>query len=247
MRDNGGSFGHSAPFLGDFKIQETLAAGTIALWVSGDNATLRVSTTSSLVDAMGMVVAAAQGQTLTYSATQGDTEGVATVIYDPLHIFEVKINPGATSGTAYADADGYFLTATTDVSTGLTITDTQVGGSTNEADDGLVFAISGANAGLDRIITTQTANTSVVVTVPFLNDIDTGDTFVYSQYAPGVIGLDLTSDLKEADGGAAGANGGDARTVRVRVETDSRGATLASPQLYLDMVLLDHAFNSFTN
>lgn len=246
MKDNG-TFGSGAPFLGDFKVEATLTAGTIALVVAGDNATLRVSTTGSLVDAMGMVVAAAQGQTLTYSAVQGATEGIATVIYDPMHIYEVKVSPGSTSGTAYADADGYFLTNTSGESAGTTITDTQVGGSSTEAVDGLIFGLTGANAGVNRIVTAQTANTSVVVTVPFPNDIDQGDTFVYSQYAPGVFGVTLTSDLKEADGGAAGAAGGDARTVRVRVETSSRGATLASPQLYLDMILLDHLFNSFTN
>lgn len=240
-------FGAGAPYIGNYKIQATLTAGTIALVVAGDNATLRVSTATSLVDAMGLVTAAAQDQTLTYSAVQGATEGVAQVIYNPFMVYEVPINPGSTSGTDYADADGYFLTATTDVTTGLTITDTQVGGSTNEADDGLVFAISGANEGRDRIVTTQTANQDIVVTVPFPNDIDTGDTFVYSQYAPGVFGVTLTSDLKEADGGAAGAAGGHARIVAVRVETSEKGATLASPKLYLDMVLLDHLFNSFTD
>ena len=246
MKDNG-TFGSGAPFLGDFKLHETLVAGTIALWVDATNGTLSVSTTGSLVDAMGMVVAAAQGQTLTYSAAQSATEGVATVIYDPMHIYEVKVNPGSTSGTAYADADGYFLTETTGESSGLVVTDSQVGGSSNEPNNGLVFALTGNNAGEDRVITATSGNTSLTVVSAFPNNILVGDTFVHSQYAPGVIAVTLTSDLVEADGGAAGAAGGDARVVRVRVETSSRGASLASPQLYLDMILLDHAFNSFTN
>jgi len=237
-----GSFGAGAPFLGDFKIQATLAAGTIALWVAGDNATLRVSTATSLVDAMGMVVAAAQGQTLTYSATQGATEGIATVIYDPFHIYEGRIVPSGTSGTAYADADGYFLTETTGESAGTTISDTQVGGSTNDAIDGLVFGISGANAGENRIITTDTGNTSVVVTVPFPNDIDAGDTFVYSQYAPGVDTIDQTSDLTQLDGSAAGGGNADARIISVRVDVNHRGIVTA-PQLYCTFILTDHAFN----
>jgi len=251
MKDVGQFYG-GAPYLGDFKVQATLVAGTIALWVSGDNATLRVSTTSSLVDAMGMVVAAAQGQTLTYSAVQGATEGIATVIYDPFRIYEVRVVPSTTSGTAFADADGYLLTETTGEVAGTTISDTQVGGSTNDADDGLVFGLTGANpysqshAGR-RIITTQTANTSVVVTVPFANDIAIGDTFVYSQYAPGVVDVTLTSDLLQADGSVAGAAGGDARVLKVRVEIEKGGATVAAPQMFLQMVLLDHAFNSYTN
>jgi len=241
-----GSFGAGAPFLGDFKVQETLVAGTIALVVAGDAATLRVSTTSSLVDAMGMVVAAAQGQTLTHSTVQGATEGVATVIYDPFHIYEVRLNPGGTSGTAYANGDGYVVTETAGETAGTVITDSSTGGSATEAIDGLVFGLTGANVGLNRIITTHNAGTSLTVTVPFPNDIDIGDSFVFSQHAPGVIAVTLTSDLVEADGGAAGAAGGDARTVRVRIDTSQKG-TPASPQLYLEMVLLDHLFNSFTN
>jgi len=245
MRDVG-SFGAGAPFLGDFKIHETLVAGTIALWVDTTTGTLSVSTTSSLVDAMGLVVAAAQGQTLTLSVVQGETEGVATVIYDPLHIFEVRINPGGTSGTAYANGDGYLLTEDSGETAGLVVTDAQVGGSSNEPNNGLVFGLTGSNAGESRNITATSGNTSLTVVNPFPNDILAGDTFVHSQYAPGVIAVTLTSDLVEADGGAAGAAGGDARVTRVRIDTSQKG-TPASPQLYLEMVLLDHAFNSFTN
>ncbi len=244
-----GTFGSGAPFLGDFKIQATLAAGTIALWASGSGATLSVSTTSSLADAMGLVVAAAQGQTLTYSATQGDTEGVATVIYDPLHIYEVRIVPSATSGTAYAVGDGYLVEEENGDAAGVTITDTEIVGSADDMNDGMVFGVTGANVGLEasRVITDHTA-TTIVVTVPFLNDIAVGDTFIASQYAPGVLEVTLTSDLTEADGTDAGAgSGGDARVLKVRAETVDRGATLAAPQMYLQMVLLDHAFNSFTN
>jgi len=247
-----GQFYAGAPFLGDFKIQETLVAGTIALWAAGNAGGIQVSTTTSFADAMGMVVAAAQGQTLTYSTVQAATEGIATVIYDPFRIYEARIVPSATAGTAYADADGYFLTETTGEVAGTTITDTQVGGSTNDADDGLVFGLTGANPWSEnnaskRIVTTQTANTSVVVTVPFPNDIAIGDTFVHSQYAPGVLAVQITSDLLQANGSIVGGTGGDARVLKVRCEIHKYGATVSAPQLYLQMILLDHAFNSFTN
>ncbi len=251
MKDVGQFYG-SAPFLGDFKIQATLAADTIAIWATGAGSTLSVSTTSSLADAMGLVVAAAQGQTLTYSATQGDTEGIATVIYDPFRIYEVRIVPSATSGTAYAVGDGYLVEEESGDAAGVTITDTEIVGSADDMNDGMVFGLTGANPVSDqnhrakRVIVDHTA-TTLVVTVPFPNDIAVGDTFVASQYAPGVISVTLTSDLTQADGVSAGAAGGDARVLKVRVETVKYGATVTAPQLYLQMVLLDHAFNSFTN
>lgn len=250
MKDIGQFYG-TAPFLGDFKIAATLAAGTISLWAAGNAGGIQVSVTTSLADAMGLVVAASQGQTLTYSTVQGATEGIATVIYDPFRIYEVRIVPSATAGTAYANADGYFLTEDNGESAGTTITDGQVGNA--DAEDGMVFGLTGANSVSDqnhrakRIITAANSNTSIVVTVPFPNDIDAGDTFVYSQYAPGVLAVQLTSDLTQADGTIAGGTGGDARVLKVRVETVKFGSTVTAPQLYLQMVLLDHAFNSFTN
>jgi len=240
-----GTFSPGADFLGDFSIHETLTAATIALWATAATGTLSVSTTSSLADAMGLVVAAAEGQTLTYSTTQGATEGIATIIYDPLAIYEARIVPSTTSGTAFAAGDGYLVVEENGDAAGLTITDTEIVGSADDMNDGHVFGLTGANVGrtANRVITDHTA-TTIVVVVPFQNDIAVGDTFVASQYSFGVRAVTLTSDLTEADGSAAGAAGGDARVTKVRVDTRHEGATIAAPHLYLEMVLLDHAFNS---
>ena len=243
-----GSFGGGPRFLGNFKIQATLAQATIARWATGAGATLSVSTTGSLADAMGLVIAAAHGQTLTYSATQGDTEGVAMLNYDPMAIYQLRIVPSGTSGTAFAAGDGYLVVEENGDAAGVTITDTEIVGSADDMNDGHVFGLTGANVGAEanRTVVDHTA-TTLVVTVPFLNDIAIGDSFVASQYGPGVLAVTLTSDLTEADGTAAGAAGGDARVLRTYVETREGGATVAAPYLYLDMVCLDHAFNSFTN
>ena len=242
-----GKFGAGAPYLGNFKIHETLTAATLALWTSGTTGTLSVSTTAGLADVMGLVVSAPFGGTLTYSTTQGDTEGVAKIIYNPFMIYKLRIVPSTTAGTAFANGDGYFLTEDSGDAAGLTITDGQVGGSSSDDIDGEVFCIGGANVGQSRIITAQSANVNLVVTVPWSNDIAIGDTFVYSQYGPGVIAVTTTSDLTEADGSVAGAAGGDARVIRTYVETREGGATTSAPYLYLEMICLDHAFNSFTN
>lgn len=247
-----GHFYAGAPFLGDFKIAATLARGTISLWAAGNAGGIQVSTTSSLADAMGMVVSEAQGLSLTYSTVQGATEGVATVIYDPFQIYEVRIVPSGTAGTAFAAGDGYLVVEENGDTNGVTITDTEIIGSADDMNDGQVFGLTGANPVSDqnhrakRNITDHTA-TTLVVTVPFPNDIEIGDTFVASQYAPGVLAVTLTSDLTQADGTATGGAGGDARVLKVRVETVKFGATVTAPQLYLQMILLDHAFNSFTN
>jgi hypothetical protein len=243
-----GSFGVSAPFIGDFSVQETLVAATVALWASATGGTLSVSTTTGLADAMGLVVSAAEGASLTYNTTQGGTLGIATIIYDPMAIYEARIVPSATSGTEYAAGDGYLVVEENGDTNGVTITDTEVVGSTDDMNDGEVFGITGANTGrlAHRTITDHTATTLVVV-VPFANDIAVGDTFLASQYGPGVLNVQTTSDLTEANGVIAGGTGGAARVVKVRADKDHDGATASAPRLYLDMVLLDHAFNSFTN
>lgn len=235
------ALGGGAPLIGDFKIGATLVAGQACIWLSGGAGSVTdPALVTDLTNAMGVVMAAAEGQTLTYSTTQGDTEGVAQVVYDPLAIFKSRVVPSATASTDYADGDGYFLTADSANTAGTTVADTAVGN--GDAEDGMLFALSGNNAGLSRIITTATASTSVVVTVPFPNTIAAGDTFVYSQYAPGVIAVQMTTDFTQLDGTIAGATGGEGIVVDVWVET-GRPASKTTPIMWCEFVMYDHAFN----
>lgn len=237
------AFGGGAPLLGNFKIGATLVAEQACIWLSGEAGTITdPASVTDLTNAMGVVKSASEGQTLTYSTTQGDTEGVAQICYDPFQIVRAKVVPSNEADIAYADGDGYFLTADSANTAGTTVADTAVGN--GDAEDGMLFAISGANAGQSRVITTATASTSVVVTVPFLNDIAAGDTFIYSQYAPGVINVQMTTDFTQLNGTIAGATGGEAVVVDVYVDTESEGASSTAPHLWCEFVFQDHHFNS---
>ena len=94
-------------------------------------------------------------------------------------------------------------------------------------------------------MTDHTATTAVV-TVPFLNDIAVGDTFLGSQYAPGVQAVQMTTDFTQANGTIAGATGGEARVIHVRAETRANGATITAPQLFIELVMNSHAFGNKT-
>ncbi len=205
---------------------------------------------TDLTQAFGTVFAASHGFSLTYNTTQGGTTGAALICYDPMAIIRSRIVPSGTASTAYANADGFFLTEDSGDAAGVTITDAQIGGSTNDCDDGTIFALEGANStsgnflDSERTITTQTANTTLTVTVPWKNDIAIGDTFVYSQYGPGIRGLTMTGDFTQSDGSDAGGGAGEAMTVRVYVRTKAGdGATLSAPILEHDITFYDHVFN----
>lgn len=245
------SFGGGAPLLGDFSIGADLVPAQVVIWLAAARGNITdPANATDLTQAFGVVISAAHGFSLTYNTTQGGTTGVATIVYDPMAIIRSRIVPSSTAGTAYANGDGYFLTEDSGDALGITVTDGQVGGSTNDADDGTIFALEGANAfsqshpDSERVIATQTANTTVTVTVPWINDIAIGDTFIHSQYGPGIRGLDMTSDFTESDGSTAGGGAGEAMTIRVYVRTKAGdGATLAAPILEHDIKFYDHVFN----
>jgi len=246
MRHVSRGFGGGAPLIGDFKIGATVVAKQAVIWLSTATGTVTdPAAVTDLTDAMGVVLAAAEGQSLTYSTTQGGTEGVATVIYDPNSIFEARVVPSATASTAYAAQDGYFMVEESGDTNGLTVTDTEITGSADDMNDGMLFGISGANVGQSRVMTDHTSTTAVV-TVPFLNDIAVGDTYLGSQYAPGVQAVQMTTDFTQANGTIAGGTGGEARVVHVRAETRAHGATLTAPQLYVELVMNSHAFGNKT-
>jgi hypothetical protein len=230
------SFYGSSPLVGTFKTSAALVAGQPCLWVAAATGTVTDPTTTACVDCFGVTTSVGA-----YSTTQG-SEGTAEVIYDPHAVFLCRIVPSATAGTAYAADDGYYLTETAGDATGLTITDSDTGGTTADMNDGYVFAVTGANVGESRVQTTHTAATSTVVTVPFSNAIAIGDDFVASQYAPGVKKVQLTSDFTQANGTIAGGTGAEFVVVDVIVDIDSLG-TPAAPVLQAYIQSYAHVFN----
>lgn len=218
----------------DFKISATVAQdqALIAEVADTGGGNVKLATTTSLVDMVGTVVGAAGGGSLTYSTVQGDTEGLVRVVINPDAIFRARMSGGATAGTALQTVT---TTGASAVGTTVTAADTQE----NDMDDGMCWGLSGANVGLSRRITTFTANTSWVVTVPFPRGIVVGDTFTACPYSPfTTIAIQLTSDFKEADATVAYGTGGNARPIELILQgvADS----------YVHFVARDHALNELS-
>ncbi len=228
-----------------FKISAAdVILGQPVLWIDTGTGTVSdPADTQDLTNAVGVTTEAG-----TASTTQGTGASSADVqvevIFEPLAVFRSKVVPSATSGTNYAIGDGFLLTADSASGGGVAVIDSTVGGTTADAPNGLVFALDGANVGQSRVIVTHTASTQLLNTIPFDQGIAVGDNFVFSQYGPGVIGLDMTSAFNELDGAQGGAGNAEAVIVHVQVSTTAEGYSVAVPRLEADLVLQDHAFNS---
>lgn len=235
------SFSGAAPMVMTLKLADTVVAGQPGIWLDADPGTFGdPASTIDLTDVLGLSLAAG-----TYSATQG-SEGTVPVIVEPMSIIAARCVPSTTAGTAFAAADGYYLTADSANAAGTTIADTDTGGSTGDMNNGFVFCVDGANVGQHRVITTHTSATSVVVTVPFNSAIAAGDDFVASPYATGVPStVRMTTDFSQLDGTIAGAGGGESVIVDVVCHTDGHyGSTKTAPYLEVAFIFQDHAFNA---
>mgnify|MGYP001612470419 CR=1 FL=1 len=201
----------------DFKISATMVQDQAAIAEVADTGGgyITDATTTSLVDFVGSVAGASVRNpdgggagTLTYSTTQADTEGLVRVYINPDIIYKARMSGGATL------SDLETLTNTTASAAGTTVSDATTPAA--DMDDGTAWGIVGANAGLSRKITTYTANTSFVVTVPFPRTLAVGDTFHVVPYSPCVsANLQLTTNLVEANATIAFGTGGTARVVEL--------------------------------
>ena len=208
--------GSTAYHFTDYKISATvvLDQAVIAEVADTGGGYITDATTTSLVDFVGSVLGASSrgpdgnAGSLTYSTTQGDTEGLVRVYINPDIIYRARMSGGAT----LANLQTVTTTGASAAGTTVTATDTPE----NDMDDGTCWCLTGGNAGLSRKVTTFTANTSWVVTVPFPRTIAIGDTFCVAPYSPFVtIALQLTTNLVEADATVAFGSGGTARTVEL--------------------------------
>ena len=114
----------------------------------------------------------------TYSTTQGDTEGVVTVITNPYGVYRMLMvgdesNAQLTITTnSAADAGG----------TVVTITSGDPAPNSPTMDEGTIVCVSGANLGQTRKIESVAATTATVL-VPFLSDLASGDVFIAVPWA----------------------------------------------------------------
>lgn len=187
-----GNLSSSTPIIKKYKASAALAEGIVVI-KSAANASgqMSTSTTTSIANALGLVVdngmgAAASGP-ITYSTTQGADEAVFGVIVNPDQILRAKMVTGATGTGITGDA---IVTAS---SNGLTA----VGGTSvasPDMDEGILWYTSGANVGKSRKITSTSSVTATVI-VPFAANA-VGDTFCYAGVNIGLQGVTLTTDLK---------------------------------------------------
>jgi hypothetical protein len=167
----------------------------------------------------------------THSTTQGDTEGVVTCDMRGDTIVRAKISDGSTA------IDMQILTNTSQDTTGLTITSADV--SANDMSSGTVWRLlPGGSTGEYRVITTDTAGTSIVVTVPF-SSIEVGDQFLYAPWShtgDGGGNLTATTNIQEADGDVASGTGFSIALARILMFTESDS--------YVDFKNIEHAMNA---
>lgn len=174
-----------------YKASAAQAAGTLVLR-SAANASGQFSTctTTSIAAYLGYCLDNGEkfGAATAYSTTQGDVEGVFSVIINPDIILRAQMVTGATGTSITQD------TVATAVTNGLTV----VGGTSvasPDMDEGLIWFTSGANMGLSRKITSTSTVTATVI-VPFPRTSAVGDTFLYAGLNVGLTGLTLTTDLQ---------------------------------------------------
>lgn len=225
----------------DFKLSATVIAdqAVIASATGADGGELTDATTTSLLDFVGSVAGASffnphggGSGTLTYSTTQGDTEGLVRVYITPDVIYRALMSGGAAEGTALQT-----ITNTTANTAGTTVTATDTPDAS--MDDGLCWCLSGANVGMSRKITTYTANTSFVVTVPFPRTIAVNDTFAVIPYLPLVTrAVQLSTLLTQANASIAVGTGGNATVVEVVLNGASDS--------HVHFIGRDHIFNELS-
>jgi len=233
--------GSTAYHLLDYKLSATVIQdqAVIASTTGAAGGSLTDATTTSLLDFVGSVAGASSfnpagggAGTLAYSTTQGDTEGLVRVYVTPDIIYRALMSGGAAEGTALQT-----ITNTTANAAGTTIT----AADTPDAsmDDGICWGLSGANVGLSRKITTYTANTSFVVTVPFPRTIAVNDTFAVCPYLPLVTrAVQLSTLLTEADASIVVGTGGNATVVEVVLNGASDS--------YVHFIGRDHVYNELS-
>lgn len=217
----------------DFKVGATVSKETIAMTEDSTQYGEAIpSTTTSATDALGVAL-----NTGTYSTTQGATEGVITCVIDPYGVIRAKVSGAATEDTALSAATYHVLTNTSASSGGTTVTATHAG---TDFTGGIVYMLTGANAGLSRVLTTVTSTTSIVVTVPFPYAIAVGDKALIIPYSRCTHKVQQTTALTQADGSIAWGTGIDCAVTNVLIPTP---ISTTAPEVYIDFVLHDHFYN----
>lgn len=226
-------YGTGTPHLLKAKISATFAtAGLYATVTADGGAGVVVGLRTTVADQVGVAI-----DTGTYSTTQGDVEGVVTLVTNPLGVFKLRARSGTTAG---GDLDVTTNTTASAAGTVITITTGDPAPNSPTMDEGTAVCVSGANVGQTRKITSVAATTATV-TVPFLNDIAVGDQFILVPWAlfdTAGDNVNLDYRILNAQQSAAVGTGADMRPLVLEFDTSSVANAQANSAVYA--MLLNH-------
>lgn len=209
------SLNGNAPHVKRYVVGESVANAGVPLTIDAAGETgLHNATTTSIASMVGVSI-----DTATYSTTQSgnsDIEAEVSVIINPDAIWLAKMSGAATENTSLA-----VCTVDTAASNGLTV-ETGTNMASPTFDEGVVWGLSGVNAGRKRKITSVSGNHATVI-VPFAA-ISVGDTFARAPYwFMSTTTVQLTTNLYQADASIAVGTGAAFKVVDMRLNgvTDS--------------------------
>lgn len=218
-----------------YKVGATFSTSGIVAIMSGSLPGVVPATTTSALNQLGLTV-----DTATYSTTKGDAEGLINVVYSPDLILEALMSGGSANGTSLAK-----LTNTAASTAATVVTATNV----PSADfvGGILYCLSGANAGQSRSITSEVSSASLTVTVPFTNTIAVNDVFLavpYSDFGTGaanfdgITSLQFTTSLDQADASIASGTGANVVIEELLLDREDNSK--------VHFLLIDHVYNQDT-
>lgn len=188
---------------------------------------LSTSTTTSAADMVGVNV-----DTAAYQAAQNsdgtDNAALMGVIVNPHAVWRTKLSGGATENTLLDSQ-----TVTTASTDGLTVT-TAAEWSSPTYDEGIVWGLTGANAGIVRKITSVSSTAGTVIQA-FPRDTAVGDVFLRAPYNfGGTATVQLSTLLTQADASIAVGTGAAFRVLDMLLR--GRGNS------FIFMMAHDHVF-----
>ena len=224
--------GGGAPHIKKYAIGDThTTAGVVTTAPDAAQAGLMVSTTTAMVDCVGVTLDT--GTYVTAQQTDGTSaERKVSVIISPDACFRALISGGATEGTAIG-----LFTVTAATTDGLDVIDTAVDWTSPKTDEGLIYFTSGVNQGQSRKVIT-TGGAEATIATAFDGDHQVGDQgfrlpwWFFDRTSDA---LTTTTLLTQADMSADADAGGDIKPIDIELNgtTDS----------FLVFTIDDHALN----
>lgn len=228
--------GGGTPHVMSFAIGNTHSdAGiiTVAPVASGGDAGVMVSTTTTMLDSLGVTYDT--GTYVTAQQTDGTSaERKVKVCVSPDAVYRALMSGGSAEGTALTE---YTVSAAS--ADGLDVTDSALTWTNPAWDEGSVAFISGVNSGQIRKVTATSGSVATISTA-FDNDHAVGDLFIrFPWWFVDIISdaLQSTTLLTQADASIAVGTGGSVKIIDMEVNTSADSFVLFT----LDDHVLNHS------